>query len=569
MRLNLLCILFYIFTASAALADNFGLAMHGEPLLKNGESFSYANREAPKGGTLKQAVVGSFDTINPFTLKGKAAQGLNLFYDRLTIRSWDEPFTLYPLIAEQIITPPDRSSITFILNKNARFHDGTPITSDDVLFTFNLLKEKGRPNMRAVYKLVTRTEVKDKQTIMFQLGEGYNRESVMILAMMPVLSKNYWQTKTFDQTSFTTPLSNGPYKISSIEEGRRIVFKKDQNYWAKDLPHLKGLYNFDTVAFDYFRDDSVAFEAFKSGDIDIRNEIDPAKWQTSYDGTRMRSGQIQKYEIPHGRTERMWGFIFNTRNAPFDNLNIRKALSLALDKPWLNQNLFHGQYQSTNSFFANSDLAYSPNDKAKSFNLRQNLIKADGILKAEGFVIKNGKRVNEKTKKPLTFEILIGSPDDEKIALAYKRTLEKLGVIVKLRSLDPTSFRDRLIRYDYDMVLYFWQNSLSPGTEQALNFSCAAAKEEGRFNYAGICDPEIDQIVKALPDIASRADLVKATRTLDKKLIESHIAIPLFHAGFDRIAADKRIGFPTRPALYGTVFEALWDKDAKPRKKTD
>jgi microcin C transport system substrate-binding protein len=561
MRHSFLIIL-CVFLACAnigAKAEGFGIAMHGQPQLKQGVSFSYVNINAPKQGHFKQGFVGTFDTLNPFTIKGKAAQGLNLFYDRLTIRSWDEPFTLYPLIAQNIMTPDDRSSITFTLDPRARFQDGSPITTNDVAFSFETLKDKGRPNMRQVYKLVTHVDIKDKQTITFHLSNDRSRESVMILAMMPVLSKVYWSKHNFDSTSFNIPLSNGPYKIQSVEAGRRIVFERDQNYWAKDLPHLKGLYNFNEISFDYFRDDGVAFEAFKSGDIDIRTEIDPAKWQTAYKGPRISSGDIQKHIIPHKRTERMWGFIFNTRRAPFENLSVRKALSLAIDRPWINKNLFHNQYQLTNSFFANSDLSFAQSSP-KPFDLRDNLKQADTELKKNSWIIQNGKRVNKKTRKPLSFEILIGSPDDEKIALSYKRTLEKLGIYVRLRSLDSTSFRDRLMRYDYDMVLYFWQNSLSPGTEQALNFGCTAANEEGRFNYAGICTKKIDQIVRDLPNIDSREKLVSATQELDKALIESHIAIPLFHAGVDRIATNKRIGIPQTPALYGTVFEALWDK---------
>ena len=543
-----------------AQANDFGIAMHGDPALKYGDHLPYANINAPQGGILKQGYVGTFDTINPFTIKGKAAQGLNFFYDRLTIRSWDEPFTLYPLIAEHISTPADRSSITFTIDKRATFNDGSPITAHDVAFSFETLRDKGRPNMRQVYKMVTKFDVPNDHTITFYLGADRTRESVMIIAMMPVLSKSYWSQHNFDTTTFDIPVSNGPYKIKSIDAGRRIVFEKDKNYWAKDLPHLHGLYNFNQISFDYFRDDGVAFEAFKSGDIDIRTEIDPAKWQTSYKGLRIDNGQIQKHIIPHHRTERMWGFIFNTRRAPFENGNVRKALSLAIDRPWINKNLFHNQYKLTNSFFANSDLSFVQSDISER-DVRTKLKEADSLLKQAGWIIKGGRRINKNTQKQLTFEILIGSPEDEKIALAYKRTLMRLGVDVRLRSLDSTSFRDRLMRYDYDMALYFWQNSLSPGTEQALNFGCKAANEDGRFNYAGICTKEIDNIVYKLPDIATRDGLVASTRALDKLLIDATIAIPLFQAGVDRIAADKRIGIPSAPALYGTVFEALWDKD--------
>jgi ABC-type oligopeptide transport system substrate-binding subunit len=416
--------------------------------------------------------------------------------------------------------------------------------------------------MRQIYKLVDRVVVTDTKTITFYLNNDRTRESVMILAMMPVLSKSYWSSVDFNKTTFKIPVTNGPYKISSVDEGRQIILNRDLNYWANDLPIIKGLYNFDRLQFDYFRDDGVAFESFLSGDLDIRTEIDPTKWMSAYKGKNFESGTIQKYEIPHGRTERMWGFIFNTRKAPFDSIKLREALSLAIDKPWINKNLFHGLYRETTSFFANSELEHKQSKQNIIFNLRQNLRKADELLKESGFVIKDGIRINAQTNKPLTFEILIGSPDDEKVALAYKRTLEKLGIKVTLRSLDSTSFRDRLIRYDYDMVLYFWQNSLSPGTEQALNFGCNAAREDGRFNYSGICTPEIDRLTALLPDVKTREELVKTTRALDKELQENFIAIPLFHAGIDRIAASSNIGFLSKNSLYGVVFESLWSKTA-------
>lgn len=554
--------------------------MHGEPALKNGfQSLPYADADAPKGGELKQSALGSFDTLNPFTIKGKAAQGLNLVYDRLMARSWDEPFTLYPLIAENVVVPEDRSSITFRLNPAAKFNDGSPITTEDVFFSFNLLKEKGRPNMRAVYKLVDRVERPDDKTLRFVLGPVHDRETVLIIAMMPVLSKAYWSQRTFDATTLSVPVTNGPYKIASVDPGRRIILERDPNYWAKDLPVNKGLYNFDRITTDYFRDDTVALEAFKKGDLDIRIEQDPGRWATGYTGSSVR-----REALPHGRVERMWGLIFNLRRAPFDDIRVRKALSLMIDYDWINKNIFHGSYQPTNSFFANSNLAATgtpsteeiailepyrnslPGEvfgaawKANAASLRDNQRKADTLLKDAGWVIKDGRRIHQKTGKPLSFEILLGSANDEKIALAFKRSLARLGIAVTMRTLDSAAFNDRLLGYEYDMTLYFWQNTLSPGTEQMLYWSCASAKEQGRFNYAGICNPAIDAIAANIPQVKTREDLVSHTRALDRILTWQHIAIPLFYSGKDLIASWPRVTHPKKGALYGNTMESWYKK---------
>lgn len=560
--------------------------MHGDPALKDGfQSLPYADPNAPKGGELKQSAIGSFDTLNPFTIKGKAAQGLNLVYDRLMARSWDEPFTLYPLISEDVEVPGDRSSITFKLNPAAKFSDGTPITTDDVLFSFNILKEKGRPNMRAVYKLVSRVERPDDKSLRFVLGPVHDRETVLIIAMMPVLSKAYWSGKTFDATTLSIPVTNGPYKIASVDPGRRIVLERDPNYWAKDLPVNKGLYNFDRITTDYFRDDTVALEAFKKGDLDIRIEQDPGRWATGYTGS-----DVKRDALPHGRVERMWGLIFNLRRAPFDDIRVRKALSLMMDYDWINKNIFHGLYKPTDSFFANSSLAASgtpsaeelaildpyktalPNEifgpawKANGGSLRDNQRKGDALLKDAGWVIKDGRRVHHKTGKPLSFEILLGSANDEKIALAFKRSLARLGIIVTMRTLDSAAFNDRLLGYEYDMTLYFWQNTLSPGTEQMLYWSCASAKEQGRFNYSGICSPAIDAIAANIPQVKTREELISHTRALDRILTWQHIAIPLFYSSKDLIASWPRVTHPKQGALYGNTMESWYKKPIEKKK---
>lgn len=567
--------------------------MHGAPKMPGDFThLDYANPAAPQGGILHQSMTGSFDTLNPFSLKGKSPLGLNYTYDRLMGRSWDEPFTLYPLIAERVEVPDDRSSITFFINPLAKFSDKTPITADDVIFSFNTLKEKGRPNMRTVYKLVTSVEKTGANGVKFTLGPGYDRETVMILAMMPVLSKAYWTGKDFDKTTLTPPVSSGPYKVLSVDPGRRVVYERDRDYWANNLPINKGLYNFDKISVDYFRDENIAFESFKSGGIDLRNETDPGRWTTGYDFPAMSSGKARKEELAHGRVERMWGFIYNMRRAPFDDLNVRKALSLMVDHAWINQNIFHGQYKPLTSFYANSTLAAEGTPSAAELALldpfkpdlppevfgpawkpqasgtaaanRAAQKEADALLKKAGWIVKDGNRVHEKTGKPLSLEILLGSPDDEKVGLAFKRSLARLGITVNLRTLDAAAFRDRLNTFEYDMTLYFWTNTLSPGTEQMLYWGCDAAKQEGRFNFSGLCSKATDSIARAIPSVTTREDLVAHVRALDRVLTWSHIAIPLFYSGKDFVASQSPYKHPKTVALYGNTVESWWFEPPKP-----
>lgn len=548
--------------------------------------FAYANPEAPKGGQFRRAAFGTFDTLNPFSLKGNSAQGLNLVYDRLMARSWDEPFTLYPQIAESVSVADDRSAITFTLNKNAKFQDGTSITTEDVEFSFNTLKEKGRPNMRNVYKLVKNVNKKDAQTITFTLGAGYDRETVMILAMMPVLSKNWWNGKDFNKTTLDIPNTSGPYKITDISAGRKITYERDPNYWGTNLVVSKGQYNFDKISFDYFREQTAAFESFKGGELDVWIDTDPGHWVSSYDIPSVSSGLVKKEEIKHGRVERMWGFIFNTRRPPFDNDKVRRALSLMVDHDWINRNIFHDQYQVTTSYYPNSELAatdvpspdellllnrYKDTLPADVFGpawqappsgsmvaTRANQVNADNLLKEAGWIVRNGLRVNEQSGEPFSFEIVLSSPEDEKLAISYKKALERLGITVTLRTLDAAAFQDRLSAYDYDMILHYWQNTLSPGTEQALYWGCAAAKMSGSFNFAGICNPAIEDLITKIPNARSREEMVTTVRALDRILTWENYAVPLFYSDHDNVAYWSQATHPEQPSLYGNILEGWW-----------
>ena len=536
----------------------FGIAMVGKPKYNaQSKHLDYANPDASKGGALKQAAIGTFDTLNPFAIKGKAPQGLNLVTDRLMARVWDEPFTMYPLIAERVELPKDRSSITFHLNPQAQFHDGSKITTDDVLFSYKTLMKDGRPNMRRVYKLAT-PHVIDKHTIKFTFGEGHDRETAMIFALMPVLSKAYWTGKEFDKTTLEAPLGSGPYKISQIDPGKRIVLSRVADYWAKDLLTNIGHHNFDKIIYDYYRDDTVAFESFKTGDLNMRREWDAGNWNNSYDFPALKKGSVIKEEIKHGRPDRVRGFIFNTRRPPFDDIEVRRALALFFDFDWVNKNLFHEQYKQIDSFYPNTDLAYINPHIRKTEDRRVAMREGDKILQDAGWIVKDGKRLNEKTGEQMQFEILLDDPGNEKIALSLTRTLKKMGIDANVRVLDSAAFRGRMTNYDFDMTLYHWHSTLSPGTEQYLYWSCEAAEQPSRWNYAGICDPEIDELTKIIPNAKTREELISATQTLDKTLQSGHYMIPLYYNPNDFIAYWQPIKRPERTPLYGIVTETWW-----------
>lgn len=580
-------------TPSPVLSDNslnivqkkYGIAMHGAPkYTKNDTHVDYANPDAPKAGHLKQAAIGSFDTLNPYSIKGKAAQGLNLVYDRLMARVWDEPFSMYPLIAESYEMPEDRSEITFHINPDARFHDGSAITADDVLFSFETLKNEGRPNMRAVYRLVESAEKTGENGVRFAFGEGYDEETALILAMMPVLSQDWWEGKTFDATVLDVPNLNGPYTVDSVDVGRSITYKRVPDYWAKDLLPNVGHYNFERITYDYYRDDTVAFEAFKAGETDLRRETDITKWAGAYDFPSLKSGAVVKETIAHQRPEQAKGLIFNTRRAPFDDPKVREALNLLFDFDWANENLFYGEYKRISSYYPNSELAasglpseaelallepyrdqvpsavfgpaYAPPSASNQQDMRANMRKASALLKEAGWSVENGVQV--KDGKAFTFEILLSAPEDEKIALHFKRSLDKMGIRTNIRVLDSAAYRGRLNVYDFDMTLYYWLSSLSPGTEQVLYYGCAAADEPARWNFPGICNPAIDALADGVARSKTRESLVTHIHALDRILTHGRYMIPLYYSGADYFSYKNTIRHPENTPIYGAVLETWW-----------
>lgn len=536
--------------SSSLLANDpvHGIAMHGEPKHEAGfSSLPYASPDALKNGAITQCSIGTFDTLNDNTMKGKPAEGLYLLNDSLMRRVWDEPFSLYGVIAEKVIIPDDRSSITFMLNPNAVFHDGSPITSDDVEFSFNTLKDKGKPNTRNVYSIVNEVIKQDKHTIRFNFGDGYNRETVMILAMMPIYSKAYWENREFDATTFQIPLGNGPYKIKSIDEGKKITYEKVDNYWARNNPVNVGHYNFDEMIFDYYRDEQVALEAFKSGACDIRREANPAKWLVNYQSDR---GYIME-ELEHSRPEQTRGFIFNTRRAPLNDLNVRKALLLAFDFDWMNTVLFHGKAQRITSTFSNSSL--QSDFKLETKEKRAALREAVKLLEEAGYPLVDGKR--------FSLTLVLNNPAEEKIALGYARELKRLGIILNIRTLDTAQFFGALNDYDYDLVSWRWVNSLSPGTEQNVYWGCEAANVNGSRNYSGVCAEEIDSTIAKLANAKDYKSLTSEAHKLDRLIMERHLFIPLYYTGVDYVAHWPYIRRPEKQPMYGMVLETWWRED--------
>ena len=521
------------------------IAMQGKPLLPaDATHFAYSDPIASKGGTIVQGEIGTFDTLNPFTLKGTALSTPDMIYDRLTVRAWDEPFTLYGLIAQKIWLDPDRTKIIFALDPRAQFNDGSPITSADIAATFGILKTKGRPNMRRVYGLVQSVDIYDARHIGFTFSKEADRETPFILSMMPVLSARDLKSREFDKTTLTPLLSSGAYTVSKVEAGRSIAFVRNKNYWARDHYTRIGLFNPDTWIVKYFRDAGVALEAFKKGDLDFKLEKDPSRWAQQYEPRG-----FTKQSIRHHRPDRVRAIIFNTRRTPLNDVRVREALRLAFDQNWVLQSQGYGLLKPTASLFPNTDL-----DAKNSLlydNFRQNLVAANKLLNDAGYSVVRGKR-------DITLTLILNEARDEKIALVWKAALKRLGISLNIKTLDTVQFTGALTQFDYDLVLHGWYNSLSPGSEQTVYWGCEAAKTAGSLNYAGICDTQVDAQLKKIVQVRSRTELQKVTRALDKRLWELAPAIYLPHMEEDFLAFwPEKVETGPQNALYGFVLESL------------
>ena len=583
----LIVTLFITFFTSASFAEKtHGIAMHGKP--KYEESFThldYVNPNASKGGVVRFGSYGSFDNLNRVAFKGSKAAGLGYVNDTLMRRVWDEAFSLYGLIAEFVEMPEDRSSVTFYLNPKATFHDGSPITRDDVLFSLETFQTKGTPNQKKTYGKVVSTELIGSHGIKMVFVNNEDKELPLIVAgFLPIIPKKYYENIDVTKTFLDIPLGSGPYTIESLDPGRQIKYKRVENYWARDLPVNKGLYNFDTIIYDYYKDSNVLVEAFKVGEYDFRREYNVKRWLSEYEFKAVDSGEVILKEMNNDRPVGMNGLVMNTRKNIFNNRNVRLALSYAYDHEWINKTIYQNAYVRTDSFFDNSPLSssglpsdaelkllnpwrdqipsevftetFTPPKTDGSGNARENLLQAKEILQEEGWIIKNDKLT--KDGQEFKFEFLIVSPSDEKIALAYQSNLKKLGITMEVRTVDSSQYQARLLNYDFDMIKRYWGVSLSPGNEQQFYWGSEVGKKDGSRNYPGINSPAVDALIEKLISAKNREELTTAIHALDRVLLWGHYVVPLYHSNKDRIAYWDFFEYPEKIPLYGIVIESWW-----------
>lgn len=565
-----------------------GVAMHGEPAYPaDFTHFAYVNPDAPKGGSLAMAAIGSFDSLNPYILKGNAAVGVGLVFETLTTQSNDEAFSEYGLLAQSIEVPDDRSWVAFTLRPEARWQDGQPVTVDDVVFSFDILKAKGAPFYRAYYANVVKAQQDGERRVKFTFDGTNNRELPLILGQMPVLPKHYWEGREFDRSTLEPPLGSGPYRVKSVDAGRSIVLERVPDYWGANIPVNKGRNNFDLIRYDYYRDPNVALEAFKAGQADLRVEGSSRFWATGYDGPALQKGLIVKLEIPTEGGTGMQAFVFNTRRAKFADPLVRRAIGYAFDFEWTNKNLFYGQYVRTESYFANSELAaqgmpgpdelkllepyrdrlpkqvfdevYRAPQTDGSGNNRDNLRQAVALFKEAGYEVKGGKLVNTATGEPLAFEIMIDQGGlFERIVGPFAKGLERLGITVAVRAVDDAQYEARLNDFDFDMVIGVFGQSLSPGNEQRDFWGSQSADIPGSRNLIGVRDPIVDALIDKIITADSREALIAACRALDRVLLWSDYVIPQWHNRVTRIAYWDKLQHPTSWPRYGVDLFAWW-----------
>jgi peptide/nickel transport system substrate-binding protein len=565
------------------------IAMHGEPALPAGfDRVRYGNPQAPKGGRLTHGILGTFDSINPFIVKGLAlSQVRGYVVESLLSRGYDEPFTLYGLLARTVETDADRTYVTFEIDPAARFSDGKPVTPQDVVFSWQLLRDKGRPNFRTYYTKVAKAEVLPDRKVRFDLTGANDRELPLILGLMPVLAKHAVNPDTFEDTTFEPIIGSGPYTISSVDAGRNITFKRDPNYWGRNLGINRGLWNFDEVRFDFYRDSNSHFEAFKKGLYDLRVEHDPSKWETAYDVPAVRDGRIVKEAFPNGMPKQFSGFVFNTRRPVFADIRVREAIGLLLDFEWLNHNFFFDRYQRSASYFEGSELSargraadarerallkpfpdavradfmdgqWQPPVTDGTGRDRATLKRAIDLLHAAGYDLDGTVLRERASRKPFTFEIMVTTKDQERIAIAFSRDLKRAGIAVRIRVVDAVQYDRRRLTYDYDMIEYRWDQSLSPGNEQAFYWGAAAADADGTRNYMGVKSPAIDAMIAALLSARERDDFIAAVRALDRILMSGLYVVPLFHLPDQWVARWTGVAHPTEISLFGYLPETWW-----------
>src|SRR6202166_4813932 len=587
----------------ALASESYAIAMHGAPALPaDFTHMPYANPDAPKGGRLVHGILGTFDSLNPLIVRGLAVQQIvavqqmrGLVIESLMARGNDEAFSLYGLLAKSVETDDARTHVTFHLDEKARFSDGQSVKAEDVLFSWTLLRDHGRPNYRQYYAKVAKAEAPDPLTVRFDLSGANDRELPLILGLMPVLPKHAVDVAAFEETSMSQPIGSGPYRVSAVKPGASVTLTRNPDYWGRDLSANRGLFNFDEIRLDYYREANGLFEAFKRGLYDFRVETEPLRWHDGYDFPAARSGEVIRDTIKTGMPQPSEFLVFNTRRPVFSDIRVRRALTLLFDFEWINRNYFFGLYGRSASFFAGSELsAYgrAADDRERallkpyashippdildgSYRLpvsdgsgrdRASLRSALNLLSQAGYDLDGTVLRQRSTKAPLSFEILVSTRDQERIALAYLRDLKRAGIEATVRSVDAVQFEQRRLGYDFDMIQNRWDQSLSPGNEQSFYWGSQAADIQGTRNYMGAKDPAIDAQIAALLEARERPAFVSAVGALDRVLMSGFYAIPVFSVQEQWIARWNRIERPGATALTGYLPETWWQKqEAQPK----
>jgi len=583
----LISILFIINLANAQDEDNYPHAISAFDQIKYNKDFKhfdYVNPSAPKGGRIRLAERGTFDSLNQFILKGVPAIGLDSIYESLLVTSLDEPFTAYGLLAKALNVSPDQSSITFYMEKNAKWHDNMPITANDVEWTFKTILEKGHPSYKSYYSDIKSIEVIDTYIIKFNFKNIKNKELPIIIGQMKILPKHFWKDKNLNSSGLLIPLGSGPYRIKNVSAGKNITYHRIKGHWAKNHPIYIGQNNFDIIQYDYYRDSNVMIEALKAKEYDFRSENISKEWATAYNNLKDNSSFI-KEELVHELPQGMQAFVFNTRKEIFNNIYIRKALSLAFDFEWTNKTLFYGQYIRSISYFSNSNLAstglpskeelnilnkykdiipsevfstvYNPGLTNGSGNNRKNLLEAINILKNANYTLKDNTLKNSEGMD-IKFEILLLSPAFERIVAPFIKNLNKLGVKANIRIVDTAQYKNRLDNYDFDMVVMSRGQSLNPGNEQRNYWSSQSANINGSSNWIGIKNKAVDDLIELIIQASDRNDLILHTKALDRVLLHSHYVIPHWHIKKWRLAYWKKLKRPKNIPKYNLGFPETW-----------
>lgn len=573
------------------------IAMQGEPALPaDFAHLPYANPDAPKGGRVVYAWQGSFDSLNPFIVQGDGARGLfdvdfgNTVFETLMMRSRDEAFTLYPLLAESIETDDDRSFVTFTLNPAARFSDGEPVTVDDVIFSFELFREKARPIYRNWINVIDRMEKVGERGLKLTFNDKADRESPLLLAQLPILPKHAIDRETFDKSSLKPMIGSGPYRIDGVRPGEQVTLKRNPDYWAKDLPTKRGFDNYDEIRISYFRDTNSMFEAFKKGLVDVFPETDTTRWSEAYNFPAVSDGRVVKDEFERGVPSGMFGFVLNTRRPVFQSREVRAALASLFDFEWANRNLYSDAYKRTRSYFDGSELSshgrpaseaekallapypdavtpqimagdWSPPVSDGSGRDREFSRAGFDALRSAGYTMDNGRLVDAKGRQ-LAFEILLNGQSGQQISMAWQRTLARLGIAVTLRSVDAAQYLQRQRTYDFDVMQMNYLSSLSPGVEQQFRWGSASAKADGTYNFAGVAEPVVDDLIGKMVNARDRDQFIDTVRAFDRVLLSGAYVVPLYYQPRQWVGRWARIHRPEKTAVYGYQLPTWWSEGA-------